>query len=335
MIKIDIDLKVLEVSVGKALGRQVILKPLKVKCTYPVFVGVNGRDGVPPPSAGVEKKVFVKVGLMSEWEQTRKVNSAIGDCDLIPKLLVTEPIEYRGYAVFVTEWREGKIVYPEDFNEAQLKSFVDGCVRLSEVLNSEKFKAAFPLDELPPMTSDYGVINQFRKRFPVMAKTFGRLLKISSERRIARGANRAIIHGDFHAKNFSFIGDKLTTVYDFDKLGIGYKCGDVINALGERFSLLSMSKKKQARLIAVTRRILAMLPWSGSEMYWTSISLRLRFAASRIRKHPNLPLIALDVRRRDKGLFILTCLIQEVFKNEISQPTNEIMRAHKLQTTND
>ena len=283
MIDIRTDSAELEALVGTALGRPVRLEPLKVRCTYPVFKG----DGI-----------FVKVGPKAEWEQTKRLQETLGDCGLMPKLLVTEPIEYLGYAVFIGEWRDAKIVFPEDFNDAQIESFVAGCVELSAKLQ----KAGCVAATVPPETEDYEVVRGYVSRHPFVGRLIASLAAIPETDRTFRARTLASVHGDFHAKNFAFDGDRFSTVYDFDKLRSGLACGDFVNALIERYSLLSMPRRKRRRLAEVTRKLLALQPWPRVELVIVANLLRLQFAANRIRKHPDSAWVAFDIFRRDRRI---------------------------------
>ena len=292
MIDIGIDLEELSGVVSRTVGREVRLEPLKVRCTYPVFKG----DGI-----------FVKVGPKAEWEQTKRLQETLGDCGLMPKLLVTEPIEYLGYAVFIGEWRESKIVFPEDFNGAQIESFAAGCVELSAKLQ----KAGRGSAAVPPETEDYEVVRGYVSRHPFVGRLIAPLVAIPESERTFGARTPAVVHGDFHAKNFAFDGDRFSTVYDFDKLRPGLACGDLVNALVERYSLLSMPEAKRRRLDEVARRIFARQPWPREELAVIANLLRLQFAANRIRKHPASFWVAFDILRRDRRIRRIFDIIDE------------------------
>ena len=286
MIEIAIDKKDLEALVSRALGREVALEPLKVRCTYPVFKG----DGI-----------FVKVGPADEWRQTVELQRRLADCRFFARLIVTEPIEYCDYAVFISEWREAKIVFPEDFNDAQIESFVAGCVELSKRLAMVNTVASGHAT-LPLETGDYETVRDYVLRHPVAGRLIAPLVAIPEVERTFGTHPLTCVHGDFHAKNFAFDGDRFSTVYDFDKLRSGLACGDLMNALVERFSLLSMSGAKRRSLAAVTKKILALQPWPKEELIIVVNLLRLQFAANRIRKHPRSFWVAADVLRRDRRI---------------------------------
>lgn len=291
----------LETALGGVLGRHYRLKPLQVKCTYPVFRGE--ADGFTP--------VFVKVGTREEWTRTANLLKAIGDCGFFSRFLTDAPIEFNGSAVFVMEWREAKTVFPEDMTERQIESFVAGCVKLGEVLELVRVSAGRGDRDGTENTPEglFENILQYVRRHPVAGRLLKRLAEIPEAERTYGTHPRAVIHGDFHAKNFGFAGDELTAVFDFDKLTEGLSCSDLVNALCERFSCFHLSRAARLRLKDVSRRIVARVPWPREELVIACNVIRLQFAARRVRKHPDSAWVALDVLRRDRAIRgFLSCL---------------------------
>ena len=292
MLDLVTDLNELAAAIAAAVGRIYRLTPLRVKCTYPVFKGE--AEGASP--------VFVKVGTKEEWTRTRDLLKSIGDCGLFSRFVVEEPIDYKGNAVFVMEWTESRVVFPEDMNPRQIESFVAGCVRLGKALAGAGRRDA---DGTVTGTSPeglYGDILQYVARHSFAGWMLKELVAIPAAERTYGAHPRTICHGDFHAKNFGFVGDEFAAVYDFDKLTEGLACGDLVNALMERFSCLGLSRATRQRLKEVTRRIVAAVPWPREELVVAANIVRLQFAARRIRKHPNSSWVALDVWRRDRAL---------------------------------
>ena len=289
MLDLGIDSNELSGVIAATVGRSYRLTPLKVKCTYPVFKGE--AEGAPP--------LFVKVGTQEEWTRTGDLLEAIGECGFFSRLVTREPIDYRGHAVFVMEWKESRIVFPEEMNSRQVESFVAGCVKLGEALGSGLVSAT-GADTSPEEL--YGDILQYVARHPIAGRVLGCLVDIPEAERIYGRCPRTVCHGDFHAKNFGFAGDEFAAVYDFDKLTEGLACSDLVNALMERFSCFHLSRAARARLRDVTRRIVAAVPWPREELAIAANVVRLQFAARRIRKHPDSVWVAFDVWRRDRAL---------------------------------
>lgn len=286
------DIAKLAALVAEALGRPYVLTPLGVKCTFPVFKGT--ADDAP--------SIFVKIGLKEEWHRTVAVLGDRRGNSLFPALLTPSPISYDGdRVVFLSEWREAKTVFPEDMTAAQRQGLVDGCVRLSADLQTVPAFTPIAASPLAPERL-YSTLVDYATRHPIASRLLTPLLSIPEAERTFGTRPRAILHGDFHAKNFGFSGDTLSVVYDFDKLTQGLACGDLGNALMERFSCLGLSRDARRRLWAATRAIVAAAPWPREDFVITCNHIRLAFAARRIAKHPNSVWVAVDIARRDRRL---------------------------------
>lgn len=294
-----IDLGELSATVAAVLGRRYRLTALAVKCTYPVFRGE--ADGVAP--------IFVKVGTWEEWSRTAKLLKAIGDCGLFSRFLTDLPIEYNGSAVFVMEWRESKIVFPEDMTERQIESFIAGCARMFAALQQARGALGITPPTLETPEGLYGDLLQYASRHSLAGRLLKGLVEIPEARRTYGTRPRVVCHGDFHAKNFGFVGGEFAAVYDFDKLTEGLGCSDLVNALCERFSCFHLSRAARRRLCDVTRRIVTRVPWPRDELVIACNIVRLQFAVRRIRKHLDSAWVALDVLRRDRAIrgFLACC----------------------------
>lgn len=300
MLDLAIDPNKLSAAIAAAGERAYRLTPLKVKCTYPVFKGE--ADGAAP--------VFVKVGTHEEWTRTRELLKAVGDCGFFSRFVTERPIDFCEYAVFVVEWKETQTVFPEDMNPRQIASLVSGCVKMSEALQGAN--GTLRTTTSTPPNGLYGDLVQYVACHSIAGKLLKGLVEIPEGERTYGNRLRAICHGDFHAKNFGFAGDEFAAVYDFDKLTEGLACGDLVNALCERFSCFHLSRAARSRLDDVTRRILAQCPWPREELVIACNIVRLQFAARRIRKHPNSAWVAFDVWRRDRKIReFLRCVPQK------------------------
>ena len=291
MLEIPVDIEELAATVARALGCRYELVPLAVKCTYPVFRGE--AEGAAP--------VFVKVGTTEEWRRTADLLAAVGSCGFFPRLLTEKPIAYGSWAVFVSEWRTGEMVFPEDMTRQQAKRFVSGCERLSAALQGVRGFTPLASSPIAPERL-YETVRNYAERHPLAGRLLKRLLDIPARERSYRPEELRVIHGDFHAKNFGFAGDELSCVYDFDKLTQSLACGDLANALIERFSCLGLSRRKRRRLAEVARFAVAHSPWPQEDFIRVGNVARLWFAARRIEKHPDSAWVALDILRRDRCL---------------------------------
>jgi len=291
VLDFGIDPERLAALVSEALGRPCRLTALKVRCTYPVFRGETA-DGVP---------VFVKIGTQEEWNRTDRLLKDIGECPFVPRILVDRPLDYDSHAVFVMEWREADVIFPEDMSERQLASFVDGCLSLSRAL--QRTQEFVPLSDSPLKPERLlGVVECYVRRHPIAGRLLRELVELPAERRTFGDRPLSVLHGDFHSKNFGFAGDSFARVIDFDQLTQGLACGDLVNALVERFSCHHLSSSARRRLRERTHQILSRVPWSRDELVIACNVLRLRFAARRIEKHPDSAWVALDILRRDRKI---------------------------------
>ncbi|MGN0832708.1 MAG: phosphotransferase family protein [Kiritimatiellia bacterium] len=298
MLELAIDAEALKRAVAGALGAEYVLTPLPVKSTWPVFRG----------EAAGRAPVFVKVGTRAEFERTVRLLADLGDCGLVPKPLFDRPVECGGHAVFATTWLEGETVLPENMTDAQADGFAAACVTLSRTLSRARDFA--PLAETPWEPERlYGVVAAYVARHPLAGRLLRELTAIPAELRTYGARPLTVVHGDFHAGNFGFAGDALARVVDFDRLTQGLACGDLVNALVDRFSTLGLSAAARRRLRERTRRILARVPWPPEELRIAGNVQRLAFAARRLEKHPGSAWVALDVLRRDRRIReFLSCL---------------------------
>ena len=291
MLDISVDRGELAEAIAAAGCARYRLTPLGATCTFPVFKGE--ASGAPP--------VFVKVGTTDEWQRTADLLRDAGACGLFPKILPESRIDYHGYAVFVMEWKDTKVVYPEDMTERQADSLVDACVKLSDALQG--VREFSPVSDSPFAPERmYEEVLGYVRRHPFAGRLLKGLLSIPAEERTFGTRSLAVIHGDFHAKNFGFSGDEFASVFDFDKLTQGLACGDLADALVERYSCLGLSASSRRRLDAVALRIVARAPWPREEFAVSCNIARLKFAVRRIRKHPNSAWVALDILRRDRKI---------------------------------
>lgn len=297
-LKLEMSPDELSAAIAPAVGRAYRLTPLQVKCTYPVFKGE--ADGVAP--------IFVKAGPKEEWTRTVNLLREIGDCGFFSRFLVDAPIDYRGSAVFIMEWRESRIVFPEDMSDWQAENFAAACVKLSAALQKATDFIPIATSPLAPERL-YDDISRYVGRHRVAGRLIKGLLDIPVAERTFGSRPLAIIHGDFHSKNFGFSGDEFASVFDFDKLTQGLACMDLANALVERFSCFGLSTATRRRLAERTRYIISKAPWPHEEFVIACNIVRLQFAARRILKHPDSAWVALDILRRDCAIReFLTCL---------------------------
>ena len=105
------------------------LTPLKVECAWPVFKAT---------SIGCEP-MFVKVTEPEAAERALAFLSA-AERPFLPRPVLPAALEFCGHSVLCLKWKSAARVNAEDMTDGQLRSFLDGCVSLSEALAAYRGK---------------------------------------------------------------------------------------------------------------------------------------------------------------------------------------------------
>ena len=179
-----IDVDELAACISGVLGSDCRLSPLSVRCTYPVFRGERADAST----------FFVKVGLEQEWRRTASLLADVGERGLFPRLLTREPINYHGMAVFISEWRDAALVFPEDMTERQVDNFVDACVRLSAALQSVRDFAPIAGSQLDPELM-YEDVARYVSWHPVAGRLLKGLVSVPAGERTFGDRPLAVVHG--------------------------------------------------------------------------------------------------------------------------------------------
>jgi len=277
------------------------LRPLKVKCAWPVFKGLS--HGVPP--------MFVKVVPRETAARALAFLSSVRDCDFLPRPVVRELFAYEGHSVLCLEWKDAERVDAEKMTDAQLEGFLAGCRRLAEVLS------AYAGDVLPPSDEDapevqFAALERYAERHRLVGRLLKPLLGIPESARAYGERVLVIIHGDLQPKNYGFDGDRLAAVYDTDDLTLGLACEDAAYAFTERARRSELTEAERRRLCDLFRRFVAASPWPKDEWKIAVSHARLRIAARRLKSHPDSVFVAFDIARRDKPLRMLAAVLEEV-----------------------
>ncbi len=302
-LNLDIDVEALGQLVSEAVCEEFTLKPLKFKCTYPVFRG----------STEAEKyAAFIKVATKEEWMRTVTILREVGENDLLPRLLTERFVAYGDYAVIIMKWKEGYVTQVDEMTGRQAAGLAYGCLRLTGILQRAKHFTPM-LGSLRDPEVAWKVVTDFAARHPIAARPLRELLLLPPDVRLYCGRELVIVHGDFHARNYAFLGGKLASVYDFDKLTQDLSCGDLIQTLVYRFSEMNMPRAKRRKLWEMTRKLFTYTTYTREDMVTMAHIWRLRFAAHRIRKHPNAWWVGYDIARRDRRLMELVAIITDTF----------------------
>jgi hypothetical protein len=289
------DVSELERFLEASLGRKATLRRLASVPEKSVF-RMEGGD----------RPVFVKCAQMDDCRRTHLFLSA-ADLPFLPKSRFL--LEWRGKGVLGLDWMEGRIVRPEDMNAAQAASLAAAYFRM---LGELRAKAPYAM-LLPPLDAEglYASVADFAARHPVMAGLLRDLLDIPAAERTYDPATLSPIVGDFHCDNYAFDGDSVSAMYDFDWMRPGSPAEDLSYAVVRRLRKPWMPRSFRRRVQERFLQIVAASPLPPLEWRRAVNVCRLFIAAKRIRKHPGLGLVALDVRRRDAPLAELVALVHD------------------------
>ena len=276
------------------------LTPLDVKCAWPVFRGTCfGRD-----------PLFVKLTAPAAAERALSfLLEAAGRCDLLPRPVLAEPLEFGGLSVLCLEWKPARQVNAEDMTDAQRTSFLDGCLRLSAAMAGYGGAVAAPSGDDPD--AYYAKLADYASRHWAAGRLLRPLLLVPEGERTYRGRTLVTIHGDLQPRNYGFDGDRFAAVFDTDDLTKGLPCEDATYAFAERIRRSELPERKRVRALRGFLRMAADSPWPKDEWLVAVNHARLRIAARRLGKHPDSPFVAFDIARRDKPLRRLADALKE------------------------
>lgn len=300
-LKLDIDLDELSHILEEAVGEKYELKPLKVKCTYPVFRGKTAAE---------KFAAFIKICPIEEWKRALTFTREMGTEDLFAQFLTESFIPYKSYAVIAMHWKGGYLVQLDEMNERQAKGLIYGCVHLTQLLQRVKHFTPVVGSPRDPEIA-WQVIETYARHHPIASIPMRDLLSLPRDMRTYAGRKLVVVHGDFHAKNYGFMGPNLSSVFDMEKLTQDLACGDFIQTLVYRYSELGLTKDERQRLWDITQYMFHRLPWPREEVLTMIHIWRIRFAAHRIRKHPHAFWTGLDIARRDRRISELIDLYQD------------------------
>lgn len=259
-----------------------------VACRWPVY-----RGEVPEGSP-----IFVKVARPEEVRSTLTLLASVGVCDLLPRLVLTEPLDFGEWSVLCLEWKRSSVLLAEQMSEAQLKSFCEGCVSLSKSLSQVKLPLAARESDDPEC--QYARLADYVARHRLAGRLLWNLVGIPEGER-TYGARRLVpIHGDLQPKNYGFDGARMAAVYDFEEVRLGLACEDAAYAFMERCRHLG--GRRHLRLVSLFLKLMEMSPWPADEWLVAVNHCRLRIASRRLEKHPDGTLVAFDIWRRDRPL---------------------------------
>lgn len=270
---------------------------VSVACRWPVYRGeVPGKD-----------PVFVKVARPEEVRNTLALLASAGPCALLPRPVLTEPLDFGEFSVLCLEWKKSSVLFAEEMSEGQLKSFCEGCVALSESLS--RVKVPLSAKEADDPERQYACLADSAARHRLAGRLLRKLTGIPEGERTYGARPLVPIHGDLQPKNYGFDGSRMSAVYDFEEVRLGLACEDATYAFMERCRHLG--GKRHRRLVSLFLKLMEMSPWPADDWLIAVNHCRLRIASRRLEKHPDGTLVAFDIWKRDRPLRKLYDIIRK------------------------
>ena len=266
------------------------LEPIRIGCTWPVY-RATAPGGRP---------LFVKVAPRDRIGRAKAFLSLADDCPLLPKVVPFEIPELADKDYICLEWVDAVRVNAEDMSDAQADSLLAGYLELLSAMARATDVMSSPAEETCERL--YAAVAGYAKRHMIVGRLMAPLVDIPASERTYGGRATATIHGDFQPKNYGFRGDSLAAVFDVDGLTKGLPCEDLAYAFTERCRRAELSAAKRKRLVELFLRIVQNSPWTKDEWLFAVNRDRLRIAARRVASHPDSPITAFDIARRDRHL---------------------------------
>lgn len=282
---------------GQIGYRGLSLVRLSVACRWPVYRG----------EAPGRKPIFVKVARPEEVRNTLAILASAGPCMLLPRPILTEPLDFGEYSVLCLEWIDSSILFAEKMTDLQLESFCDGCVALSKSLS--QVTALLSVKRSDDLELQYAALVGFVTRHHLAGILLRELVEIPTAERTYGARPMVPIHGDLQPKNYGFDGSRMAAVYDLEEVRLGLACEDATYAFMERCRHLS--GKCHRRLVSLFLKLIELSPWPMDEWLIAVNHCRLRIASRRLAKHPDGLFVAFDIWRRDRPLRKLYDIIRE------------------------
>ena len=270
---------------------------IQVACRWPVYCGkIPGR----PP-------IFVKIGRQDEVRKTLALLMSVGACELLPRPVLSEPLDFGEFSILCLEWKQSSVLFAEEMSDEQLKSFCKGCVLLSKSLS--QVKVSLSVKESDDPERQYAYLADYAARHRLAGRLLRGLTGLPLAVRAYGDRPLVPVHGDLQPKNYGFVGSQMAAVYDLDEVRLGLACEDAAYAFTERCRRLGGNRHR--RLVSLFLALMRMSPWPADEWLVAVNHSRLRIAARRLAKHPDGRIVAIDIWRRDRPLRKLYDIICE------------------------
>lgn len=274
------------------LGRSVALQHLSNVPTKSVY-----RMAGSPEDGG---DVFVKCAKLEDCRRSWKYFS-VSTLPFVPRAKFF--YEWNGCGVMGLGWmKEARRIAPENMSEAQARNLLEVHARILAEFAEKLPDFASDAKPLPDAAGFYGIISSYARSHAFFARFLAPLLDIPEAERTYETAAVTTIINDFHCDNYAFDGDQVAAVYDFDWMRQGLPCEDLTYAFVRRIRKARLSKEARARAAARFVELIKTSPYPLRQWLCAINVCRLDAAAKRLKSHPRLGLVALDVFRRDNSL---------------------------------
>lgn len=252
-----------------------------------------------------EGLTFVKVKARDYNGRTARF---LADANLpfLPKVRFL--FEYGTRSVLGLDWQEGETILPEDMNAAQCADLTRAYNRLqTELKKADAYR-------LPPMDVDaYSQsIASFAHSHPWTRPFLKKLLALPKDERLYDPTTVTTIVSDFHCRNYAFVGNTISAMFDFDRLRLGSPVEDLVYAIIRRYRRGELVLAKRRNVRERFLQMVAESPWPKKEWRRAVNVCRLDQAAKwfRGRERPIGLLAAFNAWRRDRPLAELVELIK-------------------------
>lgn len=218
------------------------------------------------------------------------------DCPYLAESAFPSLVPFADGFVSCVRYRPSAQVPPERWTDGQLDSFIKAYRSFSEVLSKT--------EDTGPMEDDgafFAVIVGYAARHPLARPLLQSLLEIPAEERTyPAGVALVVTHGDLHSANYGFTGGEFAQFYDLDNILPGFTGDDLAYTVLDRAQRSSVDRRGFRRCVEVLRRFVAEFGGPSSEWRIAVNRKRIRQAASKLSRHPDSLISAVDVFRHDR-----------------------------------
>lgn len=272
------------------------------------------------------RRLFVKWGFASAACAAEFLRRQVGH-PLLPERVLDRELAFEEHPVSVFAWREVRSIPVECMNDAQYASLLAARAELSALLN-EPGMVAYMRDYVARTASANSAdvrgpavdpcdcletVRAFAAAHPLVRWLLRPLLSIKKESlRRDPEVRLTVNHGDFHAGNFGFSGDRLVVFFDFDNLAFEYSIEDMVRLFCESAIGSSLTRSQRRLLMARFAEYVRSAKRPADEWRFAIDRLRLYYARNTLMRHFSQPRVAVQVVARD-------CRLKNLLKTAVRE----------------